>query len=69
MMKKIRYLRVDQVGCINSLDGEIDTFLVNGEMAHVKWFRQGNSEFNGKYVVEIGYEDINDIAAQIVKGG
>ena len=54
-MKKISNLHVDQIGFVNSLDGEIEPFLVNGEMAHVTWYRQGDREFNGKYVIEIQY--------------
>lgn len=39
---------------------EIEEFSVNGEMAPVRWFRQGDREFNGKYVVEVIYaEDDN----------
>lgn len=56
-MKKIRYLRIDQIGFVNNLDGEIEAFQVNGEMALVTWYSQGNREFNGKFVIEVGYED------------
>jgi len=34
----------------------IESFLINGDMAQITWFRFGNLEFNGKYVAEIGYE-------------
>lgn len=27
----------------------------NGEMAAVPWYRQGDTEWNGKYVIEINY--------------
>jgi hypothetical protein len=37
-MKRIKFIYVDHVGEINSIDGEITAFLVNGEMAHVTWF-------------------------------
>ena len=33
----------------------IEVFMVNGEMAEVAWYRQGNKEFNGKYVIVIEY--------------
>lgn len=33
----------------------IEVFLVNGEMAAVNWYRQGNREWNGKYVIAIEY--------------
>ena len=59
-MKKIKSIMVDQIGLINCIDGEITTFLVNGEMAHVVWFQQGNKEFNGKYVIEIEYQEANE---------
>jgi hypothetical protein len=54
-MKKISSLNVDQIGFINALDGEITTFTVNGEMASVTWFRQGDKDINGKYVIMITY--------------
>ena len=31
----------------------IERFDVMGEMANVNWYRQGNMEFNGKYVIAI----------------
>lgn len=33
----------------------IEIFTKNGEMAPVEWYRQGNREFNGKYVIEVEY--------------
>jgi len=54
--KKIKQILIDGIGWIYSKDGPIETFLVNGEMAHVNWYRQGNREFNGKYVKEIEWE-------------
>jgi hypothetical protein len=61
-MKKIEYLQVDQIGWVGNMNGDIEPFLVNGEMAHVTWYRQGSREFNGKYVIEIGYgEDVEVI--------
>jgi hypothetical protein len=54
-MKRIKFIYVDHVGAVNSIDGEITAFLVNGEMAHVTWYRQGEQEFNGKYVIVIEY--------------
>ena len=55
-MKKIKQILVDGQGWIYSEDGEIVRINVNGEMGFVNWFRQGNKEFNGKYVIEIEYE-------------
>lgn len=56
MKDKIKRLLVDQVGQIYAINGEIKAFSVNGEMASVTWYRQGNREFNGKFVIEIEYE-------------
>ena len=53
---KIRSLTVVDIGFISaSKDEPIEEFLVNGEMASIKWFRQGKQEFNGKYVIRIEY--------------
>ena len=47
---------VVDVGFIGSEEEQpIEEFLVNGEMASIKWFRKGNQEFNGKYVIRIEY--------------
>lgn len=55
--KKIKQILVDGQGWISSDSyGEIEVFLVPGEMAMVQWFRKGNKEFNGKYVIQINYE-------------
>ena len=42
---------------LDSKNGKIKKFSVNGEMAPVVWFRQGNQEINGKYVEMVIYED------------
>lgn len=55
-MKKIKKLIIQDIGIVSSSDGEIESFSVNGEMASITWYRQGNREFNGKYVMEIEYE-------------
>ena len=57
MDKEIERLYVDQLGYIYSSGGEIETFLVNGEMASITWYRQGNREINGKFVIEVLYSD------------
>ena len=57
-MNKIKRILVDQVGQVYAKDGEIECILVNGEMASVNWFRQGNKEWNGKYVIEIEYFEL-----------
>ena len=33
----------------------IEVFTVNGEMAPVPWYRQGDKEWNGKYVIQVEY--------------
>ena len=33
----------------------IEIIQKNGEMAPVDWFKKGNKEYNGKYVLEIEY--------------
>ncbi len=48
---------IDGLGWINSnADKPIELILKNGEMAHVEWFKQGDTEYNGKYVVVINYD-------------
>lgn len=37
------------------VENPIEVFTKNGEMALVEWYRQGNKEFNGKYVIEVEY--------------
>ena len=56
MKNTIKQILVDQVGWIYSKDGIIECIFVNGEMALVNWYRQGNREFNGKYVIIVEYE-------------
>lgn len=63
MEKKIKNILIEGSGYIYYLPESnnpnhmkpIEPFLVNGEMAHVTWYRQGNKEFNGKYVIQIEY--------------
>ncbi len=33
----------------------IELFTKNGEMAPVDWYRYGNREYNGKYVIAVEY--------------
>lgn len=40
------------------VDKPIEAFTVNGEMAPVTWYRQGNREWNGKYVIEVEYSRV-----------
>lgn len=65
---RARYIKkiiVQEVGAIfynpESFDEKerlpIEHFSVNGEMALVSWYKQGDREFNGKYVIEIEYAD------------
>jgi hypothetical protein len=63
---KIKQILVDQIGWIyssfsdNQVGGSgnepIEVFTVNGEMAPIVWYKKGNNEFNGKYVIQIVYE-------------
>lgn len=57
--RKIIQILVDGSGhnWFCSKDGKIERFTKSGEMAEVEWFRQKNREFNGKYVIEIIYEN------------
>jgi hypothetical protein len=70
-MKKIRQILVDQVGWIFSKDGDIVAFEVNGAMATTTWYDQANSnrQFNGEYVIEIQYEDIEECNHEMVEMG
>lgn len=36
-------------------ENQIEEFNVNGEMAPVRWFRKGKSEYNGRYVLIVRY--------------
>lgn len=67
--KEIRRILVDEIGWIEDhidnltgkkwyeADTKIHRFYVNGEMALVSWFRQGEREFNGKFVKCIEYRN------------
>ena len=60
MEEEIEAMFVDDIGWVYAMkDGVITDpiipFFVNGEMASITWYRQGNREFNGKYVIEIRY--------------
>jgi hypothetical protein len=55
--KNIKRIYVDHIGHIYAkAETPIEIFSVNGEMALVFWYRCGNSEYNGKYVVEVEYD-------------
>lgn len=54
--KRIKSILVEGPGYISdSENNSIETFTVNGEMAPIVWFRRGNQEWNGKYVIEVNY--------------
>ena len=54
---KILSINVDQIGFIGSTpENPIELIQVNGEMALVNWFRRGNEEYNGKYVIRVVWE-------------
>lgn len=57
-MKEIERIIVEDIGGVFDSEGKIEEFTVNGEMALVRWFRQGQREFNGKYVIEIRYKNL-----------
>ena len=60
MNRAIKSIIVEGQGYIYSKENEpIEVFHENGEMALVKWYRKGNREFNGKYVIQIEYEDLS----------
>ena len=56
-MNKITHLTFENRPSIQATDNKpIERFEKSGELSLVGWFRQGNLEFNGKYVTEIEYE-------------
>jgi len=56
MSRQIESILVEGVGYIyTDQGGTIETFTVNGEMAPVTWYRRGDQEWNGKYVIEVNY--------------
>ncbi|MGD9276325.1 MAG: hypothetical protein PVJ67_04080 [Candidatus Pacearchaeota archaeon] len=63
MMKVIDRILVDGVGQIyrsyaKEVPEDIEVIKKNGEMAEVDWYKQGNMEWNGKYVIEVEYIDL-----------
>ena len=73
-MREIKQIHVDPVGWVsryttNSFthevldNGKIEHFTKNGEMALVDWYRQGDREYNGKYVTTIEYYEDNKTKA------
>jgi len=56
MSNKPRKMFVENIGWVTATKEEpIEYFGVNGEMSVVPWYKQGNKEYNGKYVVMIEY--------------
>jgi len=60
---RIKRILVDGVGQVyrsfkKEVPEEIVVIKKNGEMAEVDWYRQGNIEWNGKYVIEVEYEPV-----------
>ena len=55
--RKIMSIVVQDIGriCPSEIGTEIERFEKNGEMAPVEWFRFEDAEYNGKYVISIGY--------------
>lgn len=58
VIKKLLVCFGENMHIVDDKDGEIEEFWVNGEMAMVRWFRQGENEWNGKYVINIEYKVI-----------
>lgn len=62
--KRIEQIYVEHIGWIYSKESDncddIEVFFVNGKMALGCWYRKGNREFNGKYVIEVRYEQTNN---------
>lgn len=54
--KIIKNIFVENIGYLYAKDGEIKEITKNGEMSLVDWYKQGDMEFNGKYVIRIEYE-------------
>lgn len=61
MDNRIKKILVDGYGWVyaeatgGAPAGEITIIKVNGEMAHVNWYKKLNEEYNGKYVVVVVY--------------
>ncbi len=56
MKEEIKTILVDGVEYIYaSKDLPITEVLKNGEMEKIIWYKQGNREWNSKYVVEVEY--------------
>lgn len=60
MNRKIEQILIDGAGWLYSRHGEIESFTKHGEMAEVEWFRQGNIEVNGKYVIKVEFEEVEE---------
>jgi hypothetical protein len=43
---------------VSTEDEPISLVWENGEMAAVAWYKKGDTEYNGKYVVAINYEKV-----------
>ena len=59
-MKIIKQILIDGQGWIYSEDGEIRRFGADNGTAFIEWFRQGNKEYNGKYVIIVEFKDDNE---------
>lgn len=60
-MKKIKCITVfygnEETNFIKATEElPIEMFTKNGEMAPVEWFRKGNLEVNGRFVIDVEYE-------------
>lgn len=63
-MREIISIFVDGCGHINREPSRweaepvpIKEIKKNGEMAEVIWYRRGNTEYNGKYVIKVEYAE------------
>lgn len=65
MNRQIESILVEGVGYIyTGREGTIEAFTVNGEMAPVTWYRKGNQEWNGKFVIEVNYSHKEEVEVE-----
>lgn len=55
-MKEIKAVYFAHNSPINKDNGVIETFTYHSEEGRTEWFRQGNMDYNGKYITAIEYE-------------
>ena len=55
MKREIKQLTIEGNISFYAKSEKIERFLKAGEMANIEWFRQGDKEINGRYVMIIRY--------------